>query len=384
MAKIIATAENFSFGPAGKLVTVCQKLIDQGHELTFIGEGTAYQLASKLNFHKIYRFDTDSKEFMYWGEKLFKKADALLSSVDRSSVILAKKIGLPVIWLDMLFWWWDEIPEYLFDIDLYIQQNSVRNERNAKKYAGRFKNMVVVGPILDTVHKDSLIKNQLLVSFGGMEAAGWYQIGKDSNYPYTISELLLKKVDMTSYESVIFAGNENITFDLNKKYGNKKFQFKMLPHDLWLKEIAESRDILINPGLEGALDVISHERPMFFLPPYNSSAYVELDEFRERKIAVRSNSIHFADYFPYKNLAGRNLRKIMEEFLEELRRFENSPEILEDCAKRINKYLGLPQELKDKQIVRQKQFLARLGNNGLDKTIQLINNLLEKIQRSHE
>ena len=158
----------------------------------------------------------------------------------------------------------------------------------------------------------------------------------------------------------------------------------MLPHDLWLKEIAESRDILINPGLEGALDVISHERPMFFLPPYNSSAYVELDEFRERKIAVRSNSIHFADYFPYKNLAGRNLRKIMEEFLEELRRFENSPEILEDCAKRINKYLGLPQELKDKQIVRQKQFLARLGNNGLDKTIQLINNLLEKIQRSHE
>ena len=102
MAKIIATAENFSFGPAGKLVTVCQKLIDQGHELTFIGEGTAYQLASKLNFHKIYRFDTDSKEFMYW-EKTFKKADALLSSVDRSSVILAKKIGLPVIWLDMLF-----------------------------------------------------------------------------------------------------------------------------------------------------------------------------------------------------------------------------------------------------------------------------------------
>lgn len=382
MAKIIATAENFSFGPAGKLVTVCQKLIDQGHELIFIGEGTAYQLASKLNFHKIYRFDTDSKGFMSWGEKLFKKADALLSSVDRSSVILAKKVGLPVIWLDMLFWWWDEIPEYLFDIDLYIQQNSVRNERNAKKYAGRFKNMVVVGPILDTAHKGSPIKNQLLVSFGGMEAAGWYQIGKDSNYPYTISELLLKKVDMTGYESVIFAGNEKITLDLNKKYGNKKFQFKMLPHDLWLKEIAESRDILINPGLEGALDVISHERPMFFLPPYNSSAYVELDEFRERKIAIRSNSIHFSDYFPYKNLAGQNLRKIMEEFLEELKRFENSPEILEDCARRINKYLALPQKMKDKQIVRQKQFLAKLENNGLDKTIQLINNLLEKKQRA--
>ena len=79
MAKIIATAENFSFGPAGKLVTVCRKLIEQGHELSFIGEGTAYQLASKLNFQTIYKFDTDSKEFMSWGAEIFKSADALLS-----------------------------------------------------------------------------------------------------------------------------------------------------------------------------------------------------------------------------------------------------------------------------------------------------------------
>ncbi|MBP9715526.1 MAG: hypothetical protein KBD52_03510, partial [Candidatus Pacebacteria bacterium] len=281
MAKIIATAENFSFGPAGKLVTVCQKLIEQGHELTFIGEGTAYQLASKLNFYKKFKFDTDSKEFMSWGEKIFKEADALISSVDRSSVLLAKKTKLPVIWLDMLFWWWDEIPEYLFDVDLYIQQDSVRNERNAKKYAGKFKNMVVVGPILDTEYKGSVIKNQLLVAFGGMDATGWYQIGKDSNYPYTISKLLLEEVDMSSYDKVIFAGNEKITSDLNKRYGSEKFEFKILPHDQWLKAISESKDILINPGLEGPLDAISHERPMFFLPPYNSSAYVELDEFRK-------------------------------------------------------------------------------------------------------
>ena len=377
MAKIIATAENFSFGPAGKLVTVCRKLIEQGHELTFIGEGTAYQLASKLNFHKIYKFDTDSKEFMSWGEEIFKEADALLSSVDRSSVILAQRVGLPVIWLDMLFWWWDEIPEYLFDVDLYIQQNSVRNERNAKKYASKFKNMVVVGPILDTAFKSSKIKNQLLISFGGMEAAGWYEIGKDSNYPYTISELLLEKVDTNSYDKVILAGNEKITADLNAKFGNDKFIFGMLAHEQWLKAISESRDILINPGLEGPLDVISHERPMFFLPPYNSSAYVELDEFRARGIADKENSIHFADYFSYRDFVGRDLRKIMAEFLEELRKFESSPEILEDCAKRINDYLALPQAFKEEQVTRQKQFLNDLGGNGLDETVQLINDFLK-------
>jgi hypothetical protein len=379
MAKIIATAENYAFGPASKLVTVCQHLLDEGHEITFIGEGTAYQLASKLNFHKVYKFDTDSKEFMDWGVEIFKGADALLSSVDRSSVILAKKVGLPVIWLDMLFWWWDEIPEYLFDIGLYIQQNSVKNERNMKTYKNKIKNMKIVGPIFDTSYKDLMTKKQLLVAFGGIEAAGWYKIGKDSNYPYTFSKLIIEKVDTDKYDKVIFAGNEIIMADLNEKYGNEKFEFKMLPHDQWLKAIAESQDFLINPGLEAPLEAIAYNKPIFFLPPYNSSAYVELDEFRERGIATKENSIHFSDYFPHRSLAGRDLRVIMKEFLTELRRFENSSEILEDCAKRINDYLHMPEQEKNKQIKSEKDFLDGLGESGLETTLQAINEFLGNI-----
>ncbi|MDP2637583.1 MAG: hypothetical protein Q8P26_00785 [Candidatus Levybacteria bacterium] len=383
MAKIIATAENYSFGPAGKLVTICQKLIDQGHEVTFIGEGTAYQLASKANFKKIYRFDTDSKEFMTWGKDILKKADVLISSVDRSSVILAQEIGLPTIWVDMLFWWWDEIPKFLFDVNLYIQQNSLRNKPNTKKYASKLKNMVIVGPIIDESYKNTSVKNQLLISFGGMDAAGWYQIGKDSNYPYTISELLLKKVDMSIYDKVIFAGNEKISSDLDKRYGNKKFEFKILPHKAWLKAVAQSKDILVNPGLEGPFDVIAHERPMFFLPPYNSSAYVELEEFRRRGVANRENSIHFTDYFPYRSLGGRNLRLIMKEFLSELKKIENSPEILDDCARRINKYLKSSRKTKQKQIARQKKFLSLLGGNGLEKTINIINDFIDILDKQN-
>ena len=379
MAKIIATAENFAFGPASKLVTVCQHLLNEGHEITFIGEGTAYQLASKLNFHQVYKFDTDSKEFMDWGVEIFKGADVLLSSVDRSSVILAKKVGLPVIWLDMLFWWWDEIPEYLFDIGLYIQQNSVKNERNMKVYKNKIKNMMIVGPIFDASYKDLMTKKQLLVAFGGIEAAGWYKIGKDSNYPYTFSKLIIEKVNTDKYDKVIFAGNEIIMADLNEKYGNEKFEFKMLPHDQWLKAIAESQDILINPGLEAPLEAIAYNKPIFFLPPYNSSAYVELDEFRERGIATKENSIHFSDYFPHRSLAGRDLRVIMKEFLTELRRFENSSEILEDCAKRINDYLHMPEQEKNKQIKSEKDFLDGLGESGLETTLQAINEFLGNI-----
>jgi UDP-N-acetylglucosamine:LPS N-acetylglucosamine transferase len=378
MAKIIATAENYAFGPASKLVTVCKRLIDEGHEVTFIGEGTAYQLASKLNFKKLYKFNTDSKEFMNWGIKIFKDADVLLSSIDRSSVILAKKINLPVIWLDMLFWWWDNLPEYLFDVDLYIQQNSVKNELNMKRYKNQIKNMKIVGPIIDNSYKNLPAKKQLLVAFGGTEAAGWYKIGKDSNYPYTISKIIIEKVDTSKYDKVIFAGNEKIMADLNKKYGNTKFNFKILSHDDWLKEIASSQDLLVHPGLETVLEIISYEKPAFFLPPDNSSAYVELDEFIRKGVATKENSIHFADYFPHRNFLGRDLKVIMEEFMKEMRKFEASKEILNDCAKRINFFINMPQKRKNAQILRQRKYMDDFGKNGLEKTIQIIDAFLTK------
>ncbi len=380
MSKIIATAENYAFGPAGKLVTVCKHLINQGHQVIFVGTGTAYQLASKLNFNKIYEYDTDSPSFMDWGVDIFKGADALLSSIDRESVILAQKVNLPVIWLDMLFWWWDVIPEFLFDVDLYIQQNSVKNKRNMKKYGDKIKNMKVVGPIIDTSFKNVPGKKQLLVAFGGIEAAGWYKIGKDSNYPYTITKIIINDVDTSKYDKVLFAGNEKIMKDLNQKYGSKKYIFKILSHDDWLREVAASKDLLIHPGLETVLEVIAYEKPAFFLPPDNSSGYVELDEFRRKKVASKTNSIHFADYFPHKDYLGRNLRKIMEEFMAEMREFEASNEILDNCAKRINRFINLSQARKNKQILKQKMYMNEYGNNGLDETIHIIGNFLSSIR----
>lgn len=381
MARIIAVAENYAFGPASKLITVCEQLLKKGHYIIFVGDGTAFQLARRVEFQEIHKFNTDSNEFMKWGEDIFRNADILLSSVDRSSVLLANKVDLPVIWLDMLFWWWDDIPGYLFNIELYIQQNSVKNERNMKRYKEKIKNMVVVGPIIDMSYKNLRQKKQLLIAYGGTEAAGWYKIGKDSNYPYTFSKLIVDSINTDNYDTVLFAGNERIMAELNKKYGNRKFKFTMLSHDQWLQEVAESEDILINPGLEAPLEAIAYEKPVFFLPPYNSSAYVELDEFREQGIATKTNSIHFSDYFPHNNYLGRNLREIMLEFLKELYKFERDETILADCAKRINIYLNLSRDKKNLQKEKQKSFITSLGKNGLDTTVNIIDTTLKKLSK---
>ncbi len=381
MAKILAIAENFAFGPISKLVTVVNELKKQGHEVTFIGYGTAYQLGSIQGYDNCYEFDTDSKEFAEWGKSIFKKHDLLISSCDRSSMLLAKQVGLPRIWLDILFWWWDGLPDFVYDADLFIQQNSLNNERNMKKFGHLVKNMFIVGPIIDLTYKDIKQNNTLFISYGGMEAKGWYTIGKESNYPYTITDLIIKKVDISSYDKVIFSGNAAIMEELKNRHPGDKFSFGTLNRPEILRCIGEARDVLIIPGLETPLEAIAYNKSVMYLPPSNSSQYVQLDEFRKIGLADKQNSIHFADYYPYKNLAGKDLRKIMDIFLKELKIYEHDNDALDNTAKRINQFIHSSQKSRNEQIKVEKKFMKSLGDNGLNQSVKIINKFINTLPR---
>lgn len=297
MAKIIAIAENYAYGPVGKLLTVTKKLIENGHEIIFIGEGTAYQLGSKEPFNKILKINTNSENFQKETENIFKDTDLLLSCMDRSSVIYAEKLHIPTIWLDTLFWWYDEIPDYMLNVDCYIKQNTLNDEVNYKKYADKMKNLHSVGPIVDlTPLKKVQKKNQILVAYGGMEGEGVFKVGVDSHYPYIVTDLLVNKVDFSKFDKVVFTGNERIIKELEEKYGNEKFIFCSMSHDNFIKELIDSQLSLMVPGLETPLEAFSYRIPTFFLPPLSSSQYVQLNDFIDRDATV--NYVHFADFYP--------------------------------------------------------------------------------------
>lgn len=378
MAKILVVAENYAFGPAAKLITVTKHLKQSGHTLIFIGGGTAYQLGKKEDFDEIHKINTRSNSFREHAIDTFIGVDCVLSSTDRSSVILAQDLNIPVICLDNLFWWWDMIPEYWLKVDLYIKQNSINDDRNKKKYWDNFKNIVEVAPIIDfSVLNDIKPKNQVIVAYGGMEAEGLYMVGSDTFYPYTMTELLVKTVNFDNFDKVIFTGNERIIDDLGNKYGTSKFKFMAFSHDIFIRELISSSIALIIPGLETSLEAFSYNVPAIFLPPSNSSQYVLLDEFRKYHVAYAS--IHFSDYLKRSYFAGRNLRKIRQEFLVQLNHFETTQWILEDVSKRINVYLSNKKVL-DKQLERQKSFISSLGTDGLESTLKIINKFIEELK----
>jgi len=94
---IILTAENFAFGPIGKLLTVAEKINKEDYSLTFVGYGTAYQLAKSSSIRNVLEINTDSSDFTKLAGQSFDKADLIISCMDRSSIRLAQSLNKPTI-----------------------------------------------------------------------------------------------------------------------------------------------------------------------------------------------------------------------------------------------------------------------------------------------
>lgn len=141
MAKLVLTAENFAFGPIGKLLDVADLLWDQGHELIFAGFGTSLQLAKNFPFKTIHEIDTDNSESNAALEAVITQADMLISSMDIPSIVVAERLGKLTTWIDCLFWFWDSIPKPVLNVDLYIIERLMDDRTNEKKYAAKIKNL---------------------------------------------------------------------------------------------------------------------------------------------------------------------------------------------------------------------------------------------------
>lgn len=375
MATILTAAENFAFGPAGKLMTVAPYLKARGHRLIFAGYGTAYDLISRGSiFDSIHEVDTESRALDEAATRLFDSADLVVSCMDWGAASAAARAGVPVVWMDSLFYWWESFPPEILRAELYIKQDILPDQQNMLKYAPTIKNLLSVGPIVETSisRQDREIKNQALVCLGGMEAPGWYRVGRDHNYPFTITKLLADHVHFDRFDSVLITGYSRIIFQLQEMYGSERFRFETLAHEDFTKELRRSKIALMVGGLESSLEAFQCGVPVIFLPPLNVTQHLQVGAFRA--VGAGLASIHFSDYFDDFQWSEKSRQSKVSEFLERLAVFESSREILLDVAARIDAWLK-DEALQAKQREAQLAYMATLKPRGLDEVVSAIDKL---------
>lgn len=373
MAKIVLTAENFAFGPIGKLLDVAELLVNSGHSLTFAGYGTSLQLAKKFPFQKVYEIDTDDPKSAGRLESIISAADVLISSMDIPSVVIAKRLGKLTVWLDCLFWFWDKIPDEVLTVDLYIRERSMNDAKNDKKFARLIKNLFSVGPIIGRVEKRKR-RQKALISFGGGEAAYWYRFGHDTNYPVLMTQLLLNYVNWKKFKQVTVATNEKIIKQLKEKFPNAPFKFACLAHGDFIREMTESKVILITPGLVTAEIAFYSETPTIFLPASNNSQYLQIEEYLDRRLAPAS--VQLFDFMPRLKLDKLPATEKMKVVLSQIRQFEQSTEIQTKVGNKINRLI-VDQSLWEKQFIESgRDFINKQGGNGAQTAVDKINDFI--------
>ncbi len=371
------TAENFAFGPIGKLLTIADLLKKQGHELSFAGFGTSLQLAKNYPFNEIYEVDTENPKSTPYLEKIVMQTDLLISSMDLQSIVVAKKLKRRSVYIDCLFWFWEFIPEPLFDVDLYIRERSIKDEkdnRNELEYGFKIKNLYSVPPIIPQMRARTR-KPYALISYGGGEATHWYQFGLDTSYPIIMTGILSRYVDWNDFKRVIITTSKKIVDDLSVKFNDAKFEFTTCSsHSGFLDEMTQCEIILTTAGLVTTQEAYQSKTPLIYLPPSNDSHYILLDELREQGFAQQS--VHLADFMPKLNLRGKPDDKCIAEVMKQLRELEQSLHIQAEVGKIINTHVQNRRNWSAKSVRNNLRFINDLGKNGAQITVDKINELL--------
>ncbi len=375
MKRIVFTAQDFAFGSIGPLLYLADEFRDNKEfELIFVGFGTSLQLARKFPFNKIHELDTEDPKNMPKLEAIISKANAVISCLDIPSIIAAKKFNKFTIWEDVLFWFWPTISKELFDVDLYIRERAFDASVNEKKYGKKIKNLLTVGPIMAKFNKLPR-KKQAIISFGGAQATHVYQVGKDTNFPFVMTDILSKYIDWSDFERVILVTSEKVIELLKKRFSNTPFEFTTLAHDKFAKEMSQSEVILITPGLITTQGAFYSETPVVFLPPSNDSQYLQLDGFRG--LGLAESSVTLNDFLPKLDLlhlpGGESTRLVMEQ----LRLLEKSKDIQRKIGSKLNDLVQNRDKWSKETVEKGKDYIDSLGSNGTDLVIEKIMELLK-------
>lgn len=217
----------------------------------------------------------------------------IFSCMNRFIINPAKKNNIPLIFLDTLSWFWEEIPNNYLQADYYFYQNVPFLKK--KKSYNQYKNAIGFSPIIGSVPKtDNNPSNKILVSVGG----GHNPLTKSISKHY----LDLLSILLTSVENdnrfLVIGGEEAIRY-LKGKINHTNISLNSLDWNSSIKQLFNSKCILTTAGFKTTFEAFCLDKKIAFLLPMNKSQWKLENEIK----LIYSNipGMNWEDYFSINN-----------------------------------------------------------------------------------
>lgn len=292
--RILCDAVPFGFGPISKLISVATAIGGQ-HEMVFVGGGCSLALAETAGvFHAAESIDTLRPEM---SDRLSRYSSAagwtVLSVMNPRFAEWAIARGFRTVVIDSLFGMWDVVPDAWLNCDGVVLQRFRGVDKRALEVLAHTRH-TVVGPILDpqlqSAQRTRPSNRSVLVNLGGAE-------DPISEIEYVCADAIMQLLaDLPVWSDfdckILTVGPRQI----QRLSGLDAWGFSVqtLHRSDFLKALSSASLFLTTPGLTATFESFAVGTPCAFLPPFNYSQYLNLDEFRDAGVAPLST--HWRDY----------------------------------------------------------------------------------------
>jgi hypothetical protein len=310
MTKVLVTAEAFGFGPVAKLHAICVELARRGFECDFVGSAAALTFASsnERTFSSITALDemTEIAAIDATGY------DAAISVMDPFLALWSSKHGIPCVYVDSLYWFWQWSPEReptLLDqaallrsmpsaayalaaldrIPMHDSQyiahhlSTVTCAQRAPKAMDRTRilrgigNVHLVDAIIDlSLRRPGCPAHWLATTSGMLNPLVPTELAVD--WVRVVAHLIEEAADdIGTAKPILLAGNPAV-LALADDVASDRIQPIPMDHDAMLHVMNESLACLMPPGLTTLMESAAYGVPVVFLPEQH---YAHASNYRE-------------------------------------------------------------------------------------------------------
>ncbi|MDJ1473222.1 hypothetical protein [Xanthocytophaga flava] len=272
----IFLAEPFGFGPISSSIAIARqlKILDPQKKIIFMGSGTSHQLAVKSNIFDENYFVEDMSEssFIECNSEVNSTNCLIIANTYPKAVLIAKQAEFKCVFIDTLFWMWNQLPIKALDVMKYFIEEFHCTDVKLDRF-GFSDIFMLVPPLIDVDVPPHIVKHPfLLVSLGGIDSSLY-------DFPVfyqKLIEYISKEKKLKQYNILICGGGNKFRENEFKKYENSQLIITCLgPHE-YMSKLRVADIVLSSAGLHGFYENYFLKKNVMFLPPQSYSQYLQL------------------------------------------------------------------------------------------------------------
>ncbi|MBD1227349.1 hypothetical protein [Xenorhabdus griffiniae] len=284
---IIFDAEPFCFGPISTTLNVVEKLkrrnkLTPDTKFILLGTLTSSQLGQKSGlFDEIYECDTTSATELSRYSELISGASLYIINTNINSIDFVSTFNTPIIYIDTLFWMWNNLHVDLHKTEKTFIQDFHGIERNIERFHDKLGNYQVIPPILHNSLQRCMMDDHppegILITLGGIDTV----YADTTDFYYHFLNELLSIPQLQNENNITIAGGGKTIVNLAEIFSKTHPHIHIgcfSRHD-FLQKLHRARKVLANPGLTTFYECVTLHKDVFFLPPQNYSQQLQLDVY---------------------------------------------------------------------------------------------------------